>query len=481
MKLRSDQQKAVAEVEKAFRSGVRRVLLASHMGSGKTVMGAKIASKYNKVLWISHRNELRRQALNHCGPNVTSVTVQSMLDVAPLRDVDLIVWDECHHSRAEEWQKAVVGTYPDVRMLGLTATPERADGQALGAIFGRMVVAVRPSILKKRGVIVPTLAAVPEIQGGRRTIAMRAEDAVNRYLKDGIAIVFAESVKDAKAIAKRIGHGAECVTATTPKGVRQRALSRLKRGAIRVVTNVDILTEGVDIPAVTMVVLARNFGHRVTYVQAAARAGRAHPGKEYAMVVDLCDNVRRFGLPDEDHEYVLTDADVDIEKRDPTDPLPDEGRIASPFERDPYLVHGCRLIDYETKRVIKESPILPCYITSEEDNEEIEKEVREVEDRERESQRRRMQDPAKRKAQLEAQRESYHRRMQDPVNLEIRREEGREAKRRMMQDPVKLEAYLKAKREAYHRMMQDPVKREAYRKARREVKRRWYAQKKNIT
>jgi DNA repair protein RadD len=377
------QQAAIREVEKAFRKGIQRVILVAHMGAGKTVMAAAITAKYHNVLWISHRRELKTQARQHCGTNVTSVTIQSMLDVAPMKNVDLIVWDECHHARAVEWEKTVVSKYPDVRMLGLTATPERPDGKLLGAIFGHMVQAIKPSSLEREGIIVPTLAAVPNVDSGRRTIVMRAEEAVNRYLKDGIAIVFAESVRDARLIAKRIGHGAECVTSETPRGVRHRALSKLKRGAIRVVTNVNILTEGVDLPAVSMVVLARNFGDRVTYVQAAARAGRAYPGKQYAMVVDLCDNVRRFGLPNDDHEYKLEREDVEFEQRSPTDPLPDPGSGPSPFVKDPYLVIGGKLIDFVTRKSIKETPILPCYCMTPDEDEAVEREVRAIDEEER--------------------------------------------------------------------------------------------------
>jgi superfamily II DNA or RNA helicase len=75
---------------------------------------------------------------------------------------------------------------------------------------------------------------------------------------------------------------------------------------VRVLTNVNTLTEGVDVPEARTCILARSFGHVGGYLQAAGRVLRAAPGKESAVVVDLTGATIRHGLPTTDRTYSLS-------------------------------------------------------------------------------------------------------------------------------------------------------------------------------
>lgn len=109
-------------------------------------------------------------------------------------------------------------------------------------------------------------------------------------------LVFASSVMEANEIAKQLSHlRVACVSAETSKDTREEILSGFKSGAIRVVTNVGVLTTGFDFPELDCIILARPTQSVALYYQMLGRGIRIAPGKQKCFVIDICGNVDKFG------------------------------------------------------------------------------------------------------------------------------------------------------------------------------------------
>lgn len=324
MESRDYQEKAVfgclAKLE-AFRS----VLLVAPTGGGKTFMMAECVRRLpGRTAWVAHTQELVEQTarkLRSYGLRVGMIaagfapdpfapvqvaSVQTLLARDHELRVENLVLDEAHHYLAQEWRQAIETRHVQ-RTLGGTATPERADGKALGDIFRSMVVAAHYSELIQRGYLTPVRLLRParELERGL------AQKFVNSYVERGEgrpAFGYCRTVKEAEAMAEALtalGHPFRSLTIETPKAERMKLLAGVADGTIRGLTSVHALSEGVDVPEVSCGILGGNIGHVVTYLQRVGRVIRAARGKTDAMVIDLPGVSHRLGLPCEDREYSL--------------------------------------------------------------------------------------------------------------------------------------------------------------------------------
>lgn len=208
----------------------------------------------------------------------------------------------CHHlaGQAEKW-KAIIQDYP--RVLGLTATPCRHDGAPLGESFDHLVVGAHYSELLAGGYIVPARVyrpvEVPEESG----LADEPTRAWTQWGAGRRGFAFFGRVELAKRWAARVDAG----IITGEQGAEEReATMRLFRGGyLRALASVQCLTEGVDVPAAEVCMLARGVSHEGAYLQMVGRVLRPAPGKTEAIVIDLPGASWRYGLPTDDREYSL--------------------------------------------------------------------------------------------------------------------------------------------------------------------------------
>ena len=324
MSARDYQRDAINSCVQKWRGGAKRIVLVAPTGSGKSVLAKLIAQKAqeygDKVGVIVHRQELVTQMRHHMdsvGVNAWVDTVQAMLASGRRRPADLVIFDESHHAVATEWQ-SVLDAYPDARVLGLTATPLRADGKPLDGLFEDMVIATNYSRLIHDGHLVgcQVFRAKSVYDGG---LATDIVGAYKRYGQEGQAFCYCGTVDHAHRTAydfNTAGVVAGVIEANTPKNERRDLIRRFKAGRVRVLTNVNTLTEGVDVPAASVCIIARTVGHCSTYLQMAGRVLRPSPGKEHAIMIDLVGACLAFGLPTEDRIYSLG---AGIE-RDPSQP-----------------------------------------------------------------------------------------------------------------------------------------------------------------
>ncbi len=226
-----------------------------------------------------------------------------------LPHADLIFVDEAHHVRARTYRK-ILESYPEARIVGMTATPTRRDGRGLGNAFEEMIEGPQVEELIALGYLVRTKVyapSTPDLKGVRiqagdyveKQLAARIDTAAlvgdvvehwhrlnPRHLK---TIVYATTVAHSIHICEemvRAGIKAEHIDGQTPKDDRDATLKRLADGVIEVVVNCMVLTEGFDLPDVGCIVLARPTKSMGLYRQMVGRGLRPAPGKDHCLVLD---------------------------------------------------------------------------------------------------------------------------------------------------------------------------------------------------
>lgn len=324
--LRPVQERAIDAVRMSMRR-VRRVLLCAPTGFGKTAAASELirrsVSRGRRVLFIVHRREIVRDTARRLAAIGVATAVVMADEPAPANEpvlvcsiqtlharkhrppADLIIWDECHHCAARTYRE-IASHYPDAYHLGLTATPERADGTGLSDMFDKLVVGATTAELVNAGLLAPC-----DVVGSATREKSLADDplaAWQRHAAGRRTIVFAtnvahgESIRDA-FVAAGIPTGFVC--GATPMRERDATLDQFARGDVLVLVNVYVLTEGFDAPATEVCLLARGCGSAATFLQMVGRVLRTAPGKTRALLIDLCGSYVQHGLPTDEREFSL--------------------------------------------------------------------------------------------------------------------------------------------------------------------------------
>lgn len=229
-----------------------------------------------------------------------------------LPDLGLIVVDECHHAVATTWRSLLLALrkrFGDARVLGLTATPfrsQKSETNSFAILFDENLLhAERALDLIEQGVLArPVVADVVRTGFTYRADARDAEEyrkwndipsgmtrrigsdaarntlivshLVANHQRYGKTLLFAATIDQAKAIQKAIPPSlpSKLLTGTTPPATRREVLNEFRNGGVQVVVNVDLLTEGTDVPATKTVVIARPVASRGLFRQMVGRAMR---------------------------------------------------------------------------------------------------------------------------------------------------------------------------------------------------------------
>lgn len=349
--LRNYQQQSVDEIRQAFTQGFKAPLLVSPTGSGKTICFAYIshgaAAKGNRIIILSHRQELIRQignALNefsvphgiiasgrryepHHTTQIASVqTLVNRLDT--IQPPDLIIADECHHCTSPAYRK-IFATWPAARRLGVSATPARLDGAGLGDIFDRMVNGPSVQTLIDQGFLSKPIYFAPPsgVDTSKLHIVAgdfnKAEaealmdtpkitgDCVSHYTRicaGKPAIAFCTSIKHAQHVVEQFqarGYAAEMIDGKMDDKTRNDRTIALSAGRINVLVSVDVISEGYDVPVVSAAILLRPTASLALAMQQMGRVLRPAPGKTCAFIIDHVGNCLRHGLAEETREWSL--------------------------------------------------------------------------------------------------------------------------------------------------------------------------------
>lgn len=310
-------------------------------GLGKSTIIAALAVKAarlgSRVVMLAHRGELLRQMIDTVGDvapgEFTTGIVQAENDdhhaqivaasfqtlassparLEQLKDCDVVLVDECHHSLAPTYLDVLtalgVGT-PGTVACGFTATLQRTDDD-LGKLWDKVVfersiswaikngylvtprglVVVMPELDKLRDVTIRAGDFAPgELDGVMSASVETVADAVEHHASDRRLIVFVPGVDSCLELANALsarGIAAAPVTGATPRDERERIYSAYRDGRLQALITVQVLTEGADFPMCDCVVIARPTRSQTLYVQMIGRAIRQYDGKHDALVLDL--------------------------------------------------------------------------------------------------------------------------------------------------------------------------------------------------
>lgn len=334
----SMQRKALRELRRYRDTGVKKALIISATGSGKTYLAAFDARNFGakRLLYIVHRESILKDAKEtfvkifgaertygfYTGNEnsleadfifATSNMLGKHLDSFKKDEFDYIIYDEVHHVVAETGKKIFEYFKPEF-ILGLTATPERMDNQDIFNLFDQNV----PFELRLRDAINNDLVVPFHYYGIRdqlvdysskdkMTIAKNIAEQNNiefiksqieKYRKPGEklkCIAFCTNIQSCRLMAEELyeeGYHTISLTGINDTGTRIKAFKDLQdeNNLLEIICTIDILNEGVDIPQVNMVLFLRPTESQTIFIQQLGRGLRKYPGKDYVTVLDFIGN-----------------------------------------------------------------------------------------------------------------------------------------------------------------------------------------------
>jgi len=352
VKLRPYQQEALDSMLQAESNGISKQLVVLPTGAGKTVLFAQLPIMRKDslpMLVLAHRSELLiqakdkietinkdlsvgiEQAENKAGYSdvvIASVPTlgrefSSRIEQYPKDYFKTIVVDEAHHAAAPSYRRILDYFKPDL-LLGVTATPQRSDSVRLIDVFQEIVYYKSIQDLIKEGWLSPLVGyrvktstdiSDVEIQNGEYKQDQLIEAIDNPSRNNSIVtayndlanakktVVFAAGVDHAGNLGeafRKNGSSVRVIIGTTPEEERRQILSDFKSGAVTVLVNVGVLTEGFDEPSIEAIILAKPTRSSLLYTQIVGRGTRLFEGKEHCMIIDIADTTRGkkpIGLP----------------------------------------------------------------------------------------------------------------------------------------------------------------------------------------
>ena len=344
LSLRPYQAESIAAIESEWQKGVRHTLLVLPTGCGKTIVFCKLTENRvragERVLILAHRGELLEQAADkllratglRCAVEkaeesclsswyrVTVGSVQSLmrekrLSRFPEDYFGTIVIDEAHHVLSDGYQR-VLEHFPDAKVLGVTATPDRGDMRNLGSVFESLAYEYTLPRAIREGYLCPIRVQTIPLNLDLRGVGVSGGDfkagelgsALDPYLEQ-IAVEMAQACRERKTVVflpliqtsqkfRDIlnAHGFRAAEVNGESGDRAEVLAAFDRGEYNVLCNSMLLTEGWDCPGVDCIVVLRPTKVRSLYCQMIGRGTRLHPGKESLLVLDFLWHTERHEL-----------------------------------------------------------------------------------------------------------------------------------------------------------------------------------------
>ena len=336
-KLRDYQAEIINKIQNSMLTGHRRIIVQSPPRTGKTVVMSEIARratvKNRRVLFLIHRQEVLEQAnatFKEQGVDfdlLTSGMVQTLTRrVEKMPVPHLILVDEAHHVLSKSYRR-ILDKFKDAYVLLFTATPVRLGREQLDQVADDIVLGKSIKELTAAGFLAPfryyqppagfnqsklKLSSTGDYTNKSITSALQSclyGDLVSHYKRLAAgkqAVCYCHSIDAAKHAAAEFnknGIAAAEVDGTTPRSERDELVKKFRDGAIKVMVNVNLFTEGVDLPDVDAVILARPTSSLSLYLQFAMRCLNPRRGK-VAVIIDHANNVEKFGYPDSERNWL---------------------------------------------------------------------------------------------------------------------------------------------------------------------------------
>jgi superfamily II DNA or RNA helicase len=352
IELHPDQQEALARVLEKYKQQPvgGHAFVVAPTGWGKTIFFSFLAKslKHLNILIVAHRDELLQQAreklqmvdpsmvvgkvgggVHEYGAPITVAGIDTISQDRHLKNLHkfgygLVIWDESHHCQADNYVKTRLAL-KNAFHVGVTATPDRLDGKSLEPLFGKPVFSmdIKQAVKLHRLCNVRCIAVQTEtnlddlkttrnvdgeIDFNERQLAHAVDNPernkliAQKYLElasgrrsicFGVNILHCQHMTEAFLEA---GIPAAYVTGSTTTTDRKHLYQQLRDGDIKILSSVQVLTEGFDLPQVACVIMARPTQSRALYTQAIGRGLRLAPGKRDCIILDITDNCYRLRL-----------------------------------------------------------------------------------------------------------------------------------------------------------------------------------------
>ncbi len=333
------QRRALKELNKVRVMGAARALITASAGSGKTFLAAFDALNFapKRLLYIVHEGSILMKSYetfqrvfgNDKTYGIfngeykeqdadfvfsTNVTMANSLELFEKHTWDYIIIDECHHATAETYRK-IINYFEPQFLLGITATPERMDGEDVFSLFDQNV----PYELRLRDAIINRLVVPFKYYGirdelieygiketkGHKFVEQFSDDKHCGFIYQMIekhripgqklkALAFCRDISHASRMSQAMEeyYHTQYLTGRNSVGERVRAYNDLQSDSadLEILFTVDILNEGVDIPGVNMVLFLRPTDSQTIFIQQLGRGLRNYEGKRYVTVLDFIGN-----------------------------------------------------------------------------------------------------------------------------------------------------------------------------------------------
>jgi superfamily II DNA or RNA helicase len=417
MMLRPRQTQLVERTLAALRQ-YGNTLAVAPTGSGKTIMlsavaGSVLAEPDAKACILAHRTELtgqNRTKFSRVNPSLTTSVVdanekswsgratfsmvQTLSKGANLDQIptlDLLVIDEAHHASSPSYRAVidkVQSRNPDAAICGLTATPNRGDGQGLRDVFSNLADQITLAEMIASGHLVPPRTFVIDVGAQEALSKVRRTavdfdmdevasilnktlitDAVIRNWKekasDRKTIVFCSTVAHAQCVCNGFnaaGVPAVVIHGDLPESERKACIARFESGDAQVIVNVAILTEGYDFTPTACVVLLRPSSYKSTFIQMVGRGLRTVDPEEHPHVIKTDCIVLDFGTASLMHGALEQDVNLDGHQHDGealTKDCPECGAVV------PLAVMECPFCGHTWERQPQDGGVLSDFVMSE--------------------------------------------------------------------------------------------------------------------
>ena len=288
--------------------------------------------KKNRVLFLVHRREILDQTITtfkkqKVDLNLTTLGMVQTLTrhIENIPEPRLIIVDEGHRALAKSYQR-ILKQFPKAIVLLFTATPHRTGRIQLDQIADDIIVGQSIHELTEKGFLAPfryfqppddfdskllkrsstgDYTAESMQQAMSTTIFGHIVKQYKRIASGMQAVVYTYSIDSAVEIARKFnseGISAVEVDGTTSKEKRDLAVQKFREQEIKILVNVNLFTEGVDLPNVDCVIMARPTASLALYLQFSMRCLNPRPGKT-AIIIDHAYNFKTFGYPDDDRDW----------------------------------------------------------------------------------------------------------------------------------------------------------------------------------
>ncbi len=333
------QRRALKELNRIRAMGADKALVTASAGSGKTFMAAFDALNFNprRLLYVVQEGSILMKSfetfqrvfgndksygiynadykeLDQDFVFSTNITMANSLELFDRHTFDYIIIDECHHATAETYRK-IINYFEPQFLLGITATPERMDGEDVFSLFDQNV----PYELRLRDAIVNGLVVPFKYYGirdelieygiketkGHKFVEQFSDDKHCDFIHDMIekyripgrklkALAFCRDISHAIRMSQAMEeyYNTRYLTGKNSVGERIRAYNDLQNDSadLEILFTVDILNEGVDIPGVNMVLFLRPTDSQTIFIQQLGRGLRKYEDKKYVTVLDFIGN-----------------------------------------------------------------------------------------------------------------------------------------------------------------------------------------------